>query len=56
VPLTDARLEYWPAGQHRRTWIGTMIFNRDLADWVRVVSDEELELGLIRPKVTPSAS
>ena len=56
VPLTDARLEYWPGGQHRRTWIGTMIFNRDLADWVRVVTDEELELGLIRPKVTPSAS
>jgi len=56
VPLTDARLEYWPGGEHRRTWIGTMIFNRDLADWVRVVTDEELELGLIRPKVTPSAS
>jgi hypothetical protein len=50
VPLTDARLEYWPGGQHRRTWIGTMIFNRDLADWIRIVSDSELELGLIRPR------
>lgn len=56
VPLTDARLEYWPGGQHRRTWIGTMIFNRDLADWIRVVSDEELELGLIRPTVQRPAS
>lgn len=51
VPLTDARLEYWPAGQHRRTWIGTIVFNRNLADWVRVVTDDELELGLIRPSV-----
>jgi hypothetical protein len=56
VPLTDARLEYWPGGQHRRTWIGTIIFNRDLADWVRVISDEELELGLIRPTQTLPAS
>lgn len=56
VPLTDARLEYWPGGQHRRTWIGTMIFNRDLTDWIRVVTDEELELGFIRPKVSPAAS
>jgi hypothetical protein len=56
VPLTDARLEYWPGGQHRRTWIGTMIFNRDLADWVRVVSEEELELGLIRPTLRRPAS
>ena len=56
VPLTDARLEHWPEGHHRRTWIGTMIFNRDLADWVRVVTDEELELGLIRPKRTLPAS
>ena len=56
VPLTDARLEYWPGGHHRRTWIGTMIFNRDLADWIRVVSDEELELGLIRPTVKQPAS
>lgn len=56
VPLTDARLEYWREGQHRRTWIGTMIFNRDLADWVRVVTEEELELGLIRPNVALPAS
>ena len=56
VPLTDARLEYWPMGEHRRTWIGTMIFNRDLADWIRIVSEEELELGLIRPTATLPAS
>jgi hypothetical protein len=56
VPLTDARLEYWPGGQRRRTWIGTMVFNRDLADWVEVVTEEELELRLIRPRSTKAAS
>jgi hypothetical protein len=54
VPLTDAWLEYWPGGHRRRRWIGTMIFNRDLTDWVRVVSEEELELRLIVPR--PSLS
>jgi hypothetical protein len=50
VPLTDARLEYWPGGERRRTWIGTMIFNRDLADWIQVVTEEEVELRLLRPR------
>jgi hypothetical protein len=53
VPLTDAWLEYWSGGQKRRSWIGTMIFNRDLTDWVRVVSEEELELGLVVPRPVP---
>jgi hypothetical protein len=56
VPLTDAWLEHWPGGQLRRKWIGTMIFNRDRTDWVRIVAEEELELGLIRPSVTLTAS
>ena len=56
VPLTDARLEYWPAGERRRTWIGTMIFNRDLADWIKVVTEEELELRQIRPRPAEVAS
>ena len=55
VPLTDAWLEHWLGGQRHRTWVGTMIFNRDLADWVRVVPEEELELGLIRPIERPGA-
>jgi hypothetical protein len=55
VPLTDAWLEYWSSGQKRRSWIGTMIFNRDLTDWIRVVTEEELELGLIVPRSTPQS-
>jgi hypothetical protein len=55
VPLTDAWLEYWPGGQRRRSWIGTMVFNRDLTDSIRVVTEEDLELGLMVPR-TPSPS
>ena len=50
VPLTDAWLQYWPGGERRRSWIGTMVFNRDLSDWIRVVSEDELELGQILPR------
>ena len=56
VPLTDARLEFWPEGQRRRSWIGTMLFNRELADWIRVVTDEELELDLLRPTAISAAA
>ncbi len=56
VPLTDAWLEHWRGGQRHRKWIGTMVFNRDLADWVRVVSEDELELGLLRPDPALPAS
>ena len=49
VPLTDAWLEYWPGRQRRRSWIGTMIFNRDLTDSIRLVSEEDLELGFLVP-------
>jgi len=52
VPLTDAWLEYWPGGERRRSWIGTMVFNRDLTDSIRVVTEEDLELGLLVPRAT----
>jgi hypothetical protein len=55
VPLTDAWLQYWPGGERRRSWIGTMVFNRDLSDWIRVVTEDELELGQVLPR-TPSRS
>jgi hypothetical protein len=54
VPLTDAWMEYWQAGVRLRQWIGTIIFNRDVADWVRVVAEEDLEFGRLRP--TPSTA
>ena len=50
VPLTDAWLQHWPGGQRRRSWIGTMVFNRELSDSIRLVSEEELELGLLVPR------
>jgi hypothetical protein len=55
VPLTDAWLQHWPGGQRRRSWIGTMVFNRDLTDSIRVVAEEDLELGLLAPRpMSPS--
>jgi hypothetical protein len=50
VPLTDAWVEYWSGGRRSRQWIGTIVVNRDLADWVRVVTDEDLAFGHIRPR------
>jgi len=50
VPLTDAWLQYWPGGERRRSWIGTMVFNRELSDSIRLVTEEELELGLLVPR------
>ena len=50
VPLTDAWLQHWRSGERRRTWVGTMVFNRDLTDSIRLVSEDELELGLLAPR------
>jgi hypothetical protein len=49
VPLTDAWIEYWSGGARRRHAIGTIIVNRRQVDWIRVVSDEELVDGALRP-------
>jgi hypothetical protein len=49
IPLTDAWIEYWPDGVRRRQWIGTIVFNRDLTDWIRVVAESDLEFGQLRP-------
>ncbi len=50
VPLTDAWIEHWSNGQRTRHAIGTIIANRDAVDWVRLVTDEELLDGVIRPR------
>lgn len=49
VPLTDAWLEYWPNGRLERQWIGTIIFNRDLSTSIRLVEEEDLDFGRLRP-------
>jgi hypothetical protein len=47
VPLTDAWLEYWTDGAPRRQGIGTIIVNRDAADSIELVTDDELIEGLL---------
>ena len=51
VPLTDAWLEYWRNGQRLGQWIGTIIFNRDLAGEIRVVDEDELEYDRLEPLI-----
>lgn len=53
VPLTDAWIEYWSGGSRTKHSIGTIIVNRLAADWLRVVTDEDLVEGLLRPAPGP---
>ncbi len=50
IPLTSACIEYWANGQRQHQWVGTIIFNRELADWIEPVTVEELEFGGIVPR------
>lgn len=49
VPLTDAWIEYWSGDMRTRHSIGTIIVNRLQADWIRIVTDEDLTDGMLRP-------
>jgi len=49
LPLTEAWIEYWSGGERRHQASGTIIVNRDEADWIRVVTDEDLIDGGLRP-------
>lgn len=49
VPLTDAWIEYWSGGRRTEQAVGTIVVNRDAADWIRVVTDDELLDGILRP-------
>jgi hypothetical protein len=48
IPLTDAWIEYWSGGRRTKHAIGTIIVNRDAAEWVRTVTDDELIDGAIQ--------
>ena len=50
VPLTDALIEFWAHGRREHQSIGTIIVNRDKADWIRVVTHDDLIEGLLRPE------
>jgi len=49
VPLTDAWIEYWSGGDLKHRSTGTIIVNREKADRICVVSEEELNGGRLRP-------
>jgi hypothetical protein len=50
IPLTDASIEYWVHGKRQHQSIGTIVVNRDAADWMRVVTHEDLIDGQLRPE------
>lgn len=49
IPLTEAWIEYWPDGKRQRQWVGTLVMNRDRADWIKFVSDDDLAFAHVRP-------
>jgi hypothetical protein len=50
VPLTDALIEFWAHGRREHQSIGTIIVNRDKADWIRLVTHDDLIEGHLRPE------
>jgi hypothetical protein len=48
MPLTDAWIEYWSGGERKHQATGTIVVNRDEADWMRIVTDEDLINGVLR--------
>ena len=50
IPLTDALIEYWVHGKREHQAIGTIVVNRDAANWMRVVTHDDLIDGLLRPE------
>ncbi len=49
IPLTDAWIEYWSGGERKYQSTGTIVVNREYADWIRVITDEDLIEGWLRP-------
>jgi hypothetical protein len=49
IPLTQAWIEYWAGDELRHRSTGTIIVNRDRADWIRQVTERELVAGYLRP-------
>ena len=49
IPLTEAWIEYWAGDERRHRSTGTIIVNREQADWIRQVTERELIAGYLRP-------
>jgi hypothetical protein len=45
IPLSTGWLEYWADGRRRDYCVGTIIFNRTLADAIEIVPEDALEFG-----------
>jgi len=56
LPLTDAWIEYWSGAERKHHSIGTIIVNRDAVAWMRVVTDEDLIGGELRPTLPTVAN
>jgi hypothetical protein len=54
VPLTDAWIEYWVDGARQRQSVGTIVVNRDATDSIRLVTENDLVDGQLRPSVRPA--
>jgi hypothetical protein len=53
VPLTYAWIEHWSGEVRSAQSAGTIVVNRDRTEWMRLVTDEDLISGQLRP-VRPS--
>jgi hypothetical protein len=49
IPLTRAWIEHWSGEERRHRSTGTIILNREQADWIRPVTERELVAGYLRP-------
>jgi hypothetical protein len=56
VPLTDAWLEYRPDGTPMRRSVGTIVVNREAADSIELVTDDDLIDGLLVPQGWPKTA
>lgn len=50
IPLTDASIEYWVGNRREHQASGTIIVNRERADWIRLVTHDDLIEGNLRPE------
>ena len=56
VPLTDAWIEYWSGERRTCQGVGTIVVNREAADWIRLVNEDDLLEGVLRAMPIGSSS
>ncbi len=53
VPLTESWIEYPSGGEVHRGRVGSIIFNREVIDWVRLARDDEVRLPDLPAETKP---